>query len=685
MAIVTTIPEKCKRCYTCVRECPAKAIKVEGGQAMVIEERCIACGNCVKVCAQKAKLIQDSMKAVRALISGGERVFACLAPSFPAAFHPTRPGKIVAAVRRLGFAEVWEVAFGAELISRAYARLFGDAQRAGRRVIASPCPAVVAFVEKYMPALHTMLAPIVSPMVAAARAIRQRHGSAARIVFIGPCIAKKNEVRDPSLAGAVDEALTFRELSDMIAEAGIEPEKLSESGFDSPRCHIGRSFAISGGLLKTAGLSTDILENDIVITEGKDRVLELLKELSEGKSDAHFFDVLFCEGCINGPKMVNDLSVFARKEIIADYVNEQSRFTTQKDLVEALAEFEGLDLSRGFTRQNLELRQPTEEEIAEALRRMKKFAPDDQLNCGACGYRNCREKAIAVCQGLAEPEMCLPYLVEELEETCVRLKQSHAELTNAQQRLLQTERLASMGQLSAGVAHEINNPLGTVLIYSHMLLKELADRDPKRSDLQMIVSEATRCKNIVRGLLDFARQSRVAKASTELTTLVPEVLSIVANKARAANARVVADVQPGLPTMMIDAMQIRQMLVNLVENAIDAVASGGEVAIRAHLGAGGEDVEIQVIDNGCGISEENLSKLFTPFFTTKEMGKGTGLGLAIAYGVVKMHSGDISVDSEVGKGTTFTIALPIGRQEESEALPPAADPISAPPIKDAPR
>ncbi len=142
MGIVSTIREKCKRCYTCVRECPAKAIKVEGGQAMVIEERCIACGNCVKVCAQKAKLIEDSIVAVRGMLAGGERVFACLAPSFPAAFHPTRPGKIVAAVRKLGFDEVWEVAFGAELISHAYARLFREAQRTGRRVIASPCPAV---------------------------------------------------------------------------------------------------------------------------------------------------------------------------------------------------------------------------------------------------------------------------------------------------------------------------------------------------------------------------------------------------------------------------------------------------------------------------------------------------------------------------------------------------------------
>jgi signal transduction histidine kinase/NAD-dependent dihydropyrimidine dehydrogenase PreA subunit len=665
MAIVTTIPEKCKRCYTCVRECPAKAIKVENGQAMVIEERCIVCGNCVKVCAQKAKRIEDSIVDVQRMLAEKDRVFACFAPSFPAAFHPTRPGKLVAAARRFGFEQIWEVAFGAELVSLEYTKLFKTAQRTGHRIIATPCPAIVAFIEKYMPALHSALAPIVSPMIAVARAIRKRHGSDVRIVFIGPCIAKKNEIRDPCVAGTVDSVLTFREFTDMMHEAGIVPDELAESGFDGPRCHIGRSFPISGGLLKTASLSTDILENDIIITEGKDRVLEVLGELADEKSEARFFDVLFCEGCINGPKMINDLSVFARKEIIADYVVEQSRYTIQKNLVESLAEFEDLDLSRGFTRQNLKLRQPTEDQIAEALHAMKKFAPEDQLNCGACGYPTCREKAIAVCQDLAEPEMCLPYLVEELEETCVRLEQSHAELNSTQRRLIETERLSSMGQLSAGVAHEINNPLGTVLLYSHVLLKQLKDGDPMRDDLQMIISEATRCKEIVRGLLDFARQARVSKAPTNLATVIVEALSATTPQAAQAGVHLTSDLPGDLPEMMIDATQIRQMLVNLVQNAIDSVGDDGEVRIAARLRPSADSVEIKVSDNGCGIPKENLSKLFTPFFTTKKIGKGTGLGLAIAYGVVKMHSGDITVDSEVGKGSAFTVTLPIASEEDA--------------------
>ena len=666
MGIVSTIPEKCRRCYTCVRECPAKAIKVENGQAMVIEERCIACGNCVKVCAQQAKLIEDSTGAVNDMLAGPDRVVACLAPSFPAAFHQVMPGQVVAGLRKLGFDEVWEVAFGAELISREYVKLFSASQRTGACVITSPCPAIVAYVEKYMPSLRAALAPIVSPMIAVGRAIRSRHGESVRVVFIGPCIAKKNEINDPSVAGVIDSVLTYRELTRMVDEAGIALAGLAESGFDGPRSYMAHSFAISGGLLRTAGLSTDILENDIVITEGKERVLDALREVVEGKSQARLLDILFCEGCINGPKMPNGLSLFARKEVVADYVNEQNRYISQRDFAESLAEFREVDLRRDFSRPDIRLAQPNEAQIARSLQAMRKFAPEDQLNCGACGYRTCRDKAIAVCQGLAEPAMCLPYVVDELETVLEEVRKSHEQLESTQQRLLQSERLASMGQLSAGVAHEINNPLGTILLYSHMMLKQLQQGDERRADLEMVVDEATRCRNIVRGLLDFARQSHVSKAPVDLAQLVQAVCQIVSAKAHSAGVRLVSGLPDDLPKIMLDADQIKQMLVNIVENGIDACQSGGEVRITVEPKLHDDRAVISIQDNGCGIPEEDLSKLFTPFFTTKQMGMGTGLGLAIAYGVVKMHSGEITVDSQQGKGTTFRIALPSGDNAQPE-------------------
>jgi signal transduction histidine kinase len=469
-------------------------------------------------------------------------------------------------------------------------------------------------------------------------------------------------MRDTSVADAVDVVLTFNELLRMFQESGIEPEELPISDFDGPRSYIGRSFPISGGLVRTAGLSNDILESDVLITEGKEWVISALKELEANNCQAKLFDILFCEGCINGPEIPNDLSIFARKEILANFIREQNRYITKREFIESLAEFENLDLKRTFDEEPIELPLPSEEEIQRVLQAMRKFGIENHLNCGACGYVTCREKAIAVCQGLAEPDMCLPYVVEELEATCQQLQESHEELFSAQQRLVQTEKLASMGQISAGVAHEINNPLGTILLYSHMLLKQLSEEDDRREDFEMIANEATRCKTIVRGLLDFARQSRISKTPTDLTALVQEAMMLTAHRAQEAQVTVSSTIPEDLPIMMIDGDQIKQMLINLINNGIDAInGSPGprEVTLKVGLNTRKTAFTLEVSDTGCGISQENQSKLFTPFFTTKEMGKGTGLGLAITYGVVKMHSGDISVESEEGHGATFFISIPL--------------------------
>ena len=666
MGIVSTIPEKCKRCYTCVRECPVKAIKVINGQATVIAEQCIACGNCVKVCTQIAKRIEDSSMLVARLLKGGEKVVACLAPSFPVAFPEASPDRIVAAVRKLGFAEVWEVAFGAELISSEYARLARLAIQTGRAVVSTPCPAIVSYIQKYAPDLRWALAPIVSPMIAAARAVKQRHGAGVRVVFIGPCIAKKAEIRDPFVQGIVDAVLTYEELARMLAEAGIEAASQEPGAFDGPQSHLGRSIPISGGLLRAAGFDADILQNSVLVTEGKERVLAALKELADGHSKARVYDLLFCEGCINGPKMTGSMSGLARKEMLTDHINERNRSTGTLDLVEAIADFADLAMDREFSEQAVVLPRPTEEDIVAALKRMRKFTFEDQLNCGSCGYPSCREKAIAMCQGLAEASMCLPFMVEELEATLKVLQRSH---DAAQDRLCKTERLASMGQISAGVAHEINNPLSTILLYSHMLLKAHREGDSEAEDIQMIVNEANRCRTIMRGLLDFARQSRVVKAPADFGSLLRDLVDSMLMKLGDGRVRVRCEIEDGFPPVLVDSEQVRQMLVNLVQNAIDAVEAAGRdgvVTVSAGLSESHDLAVLRVKDTGCGMPPEVLSEIFTPFYTTKQLGKGTGMGLSIVYGVVKMHAGDISVDSEEGKGTTFTVRFPVGEKSKEE-------------------
>ena len=233
------------------------------------------------------------------------------------------------------------------------------------------------------------------------------------------------------------------------------------------------------------------------------------------------------------------------------------------------------------------------------------------------------------------------------------------ELERAQRKLLQAERLAGMGELSAGIAHEINNPLGSVILYAGLLEKHLGEGHPNREDVEMVIREAIRCRDIVRALLDFSRQSRLSKAPTDLKQLVDEVVLLAAHKAEEKGVCVRTQAPPDLPLVPVDPRQIKQALVNILDNALDAVAESGEVTLTLAMPAGSGAVEIEATDNGCGISQEALSRVFTPFFTTKDMDKGLGLGLAITYGIVKMHGGAIRAQSEVGKGTTFTISLPV--------------------------
>ena len=657
--VVSTIQDKCRRCYTCVRYCPAKAIKVEEGQAKVIEERCIGCGNCYKVCAQSAKEVASSVEQVRQLLAGEAPVLACLAPSFPAAFSRVAPGQVASAVKALGFAEALEVAFGAELVGRAYARYARE--NPGRLIITTPCPALVAYVEKYAPALVPYLAPIVSPMIALGRVIKEQYRPEARVVFIGPCIAKKLEIQDPNVAGVVDAVLTYEELERMWAEAGIDPGALAPSSFDGPRPCVGRIFPVSGGLLKTAQLSGDILANEILVTEGRDNVLEILKALQSDpfQFEVRFLDILFCEGCIAGPIFTDNHTAFARKEIVARYVRESWTPEAEAAFQDALERYGAVDLRRSFSDRSITQPMPSEEEIAEILRQTNKFTKEDELNCGACGYATCREKAIAVYQGLAEAQMCLPYLIDQLEENVAKLKLFQHELQETQDLLIQSEKLASMGQLAAGVAHEINNPLGTVLLYADLLRRELPDDDARRQDLQLILDEARRCKGIVQALLNFARQNKVLAQITDVNRLCEETIAEVERLPLYEKVQIVARLDPELPQIQADPAQLRQVLLNLLTNAAEAMPGGGTITVGTRaVSAGGDGIELTVADTGCGIPEESLPRLFTPFFTTKPIGKGTGLGLAISYGIVKMHRGSIDVQSKVGAGTTFTIRLP---------------------------
>ncbi len=649
-AIVSTITDRCKRCYSCIRECPAAAIRVIDGQAKVIEERCIACGHCVKVCSQDAKQIFSEIDETYQLLQSGNAV-AIIAPSFAASF-PGESRKVATALRKLGFTKVIETAFGADLIANEYMNVIKADNN--KTVISSACPAVVSFIQKYYVDLIPNLAQVVSPMIALGRYLKETDGNDVKIVFIGPCVAKKHEAEDDNVAGVIDSVLTFTELKQMFNEQNNNINELENSDFDQPHAMMGKAYPLAGGLIKTIDVSGDILEKDIIVVEGKKKVLEIIEEIANNHINAKFTDILFCEGCISGPAIDTALNYYARREKVINYIDEKINNVDKRVWKSNLYNARKLNLQRGFRIDNQRRPYPTEEKIKEILSQTKKFSSKDELNCGSCGYPTCREYAVAIAKDLAEKEMCLPYLLDEL-------KLAYDNLSDTEEQLKVAEKLASIGQLAAGVAHEINNPLGTILLYASMLkrnLEKIYKDDQRTEDLELIVEEANRCKNIVANLLNFARQSKLNLKEFDLIETIRETLKPFTFNPAYKLIDFMVDVIENNYRVTGDEDQLKQVFINIIKNACDAMVDSEVKKLKILVYTNETNTLIEISDTGNGISKENQNKIFTPFFTTKNIGKGTGLGLAISYGIIKMHKANITFTSEVGKGTTFKISLP---------------------------
>lgn len=646
--IVSTITDRCKRCYSCVRECPAKAIRVIDGQAQVIYERCIACGHCVKVCSQDAKQIYNETDIVYRMLKEGNAA-AIVAPSFAASF-PDDYKKIPTALRKLGFDRVIETAFGADLIANDYMREIHNDN--GKTIISSACPAIVSFIQKYYVNLVPNLAKVVSPMIALGRYLKKENEN-VKIVFIGPCVAKKNEAEDENVAGVIDAVLTFTEFKDMLEENNIAVNECDESDFDGPHAMMGKAYPLAGGLLKTTDINDDILEKDIIVVEGKKKVVEIIDEIACNHINAKFTDILFCEGCISGPAIDSELNHYARRERVINYIEENLHRTDKQLWKSNLYKARKLDLTRKFKVDNQRKPMPDEEQIRKILAETKKYTVKDELNCGACGYISCREYAIAIAKGLAEKEMCLPFLIDQLAD-------AYHNLSNTQEQLKIAEKLASIGQLAAGVAHELNNPLGTILLYSSMMKKDIEkifNNDQAAEDIDLILEEAKRCKNIVSNLLDFARQGKLHISEFDLSEMLHELIKLFSQNPSGRNILFSSNFN-GKCLIKGDEEQLRQVFVNIINNAFDAMYETDRKELNVSLKIIDDNVIVEFEDTGKGIPKENYGKVFTPFFTTKSIGKGTGLGLAISYGIIKMHRGSINFTSEVDKGTKFTVRLP---------------------------
>jgi iron only hydrogenase large subunit-like protein/uncharacterized Fe-S cluster-containing protein len=385
----------CKNCYKCIRHCPVKSIRFSGNQANVITEECILCGQCYVVCPQNAKKIADETEIVDVLLKSGSPVVASIAPSFVAYFEDTGIAALEAALKKLGFSSAEETALGATVVKREYEKLAAS----GRHdiIITSCCHTVNLFVEKYYPQLAGMLAPVKTPMQVHCADIKRRYPG-AKTVFIGPCLSKKDEAAE----SGIDAALTFDELAAMLDRAGIDVVKQPDRTDES----LTRLFPTSGGILKT------MLERNpdytYLAVDGAENCKKALCDIAAGNVHNCFIEMSACAGsCVGGPIMEKHRNTPLKNyQAVVNYAGTTDFPVTQPDSADVSLHHKGVVLEK---------RLPGQAQIEEILHKMGKFKPEDELNCGTCGYNTCREKASAIYQGKAEISMCLPYLMEQSE------------------------------------------------------------------------------------------------------------------------------------------------------------------------------------------------------------------------------------------------------------------------------
>ena len=398
---IYTADAECQDCFKCVRHCPVKAIKVVSGHASVIPELCVACGKCVEVCPVKAKKIRNDLAVVLDLLQGPDPVYVSLAPSWGSEFKGLPAPKLIAALRKLGFAGVSETALGAQIVSDNLAEDLHKMERG--MMISSACPVVVDFVRRYLPEFVPSITPVLSPALSHARMLREVFGENAKVVFIGPCIAKKNEAdRRPELISA---AILFPMLRQWLKELKIDPwqlEPTAEDRFVPEDSREGAIYPIEGGMNETLRAHPGCEHVHYTVVSGLDALRQALQGLHpEDIREPVFLEALSCiGGCVHGPGT----------EHCSPGLLERLRIIRNTDFQRELPQRNVAEIAEKYNAVAVQTPDVSMRDIKQALLLVGKSAPEDELNCGGCGYDTCQNFAKALLAGKAEPSMCVSYL-----------------------------------------------------------------------------------------------------------------------------------------------------------------------------------------------------------------------------------------------------------------------------------
>lgn len=495
----------CEACYSCVRVCPVNALQVRIDQEapIVVDDRCIGCGSCLKVCAPGAISYRESCTETKAILASGKKVAAIIAPSISGEFVDiTDYRKFVRMIRELGFTYVNEVSFGVDMVAEQYKELFNSFM--GRYYVTANCPPIVSLIEKYYPGLIDNLAPIVSPMIASAQLARQLYGEDIAVVYIGPCIGAKNEALRYEGLSRVDSVLTFVELRRLFAEFQIKESTVEYSDFDPPLGYKGSLYAVSNGILQAAGLSENLMNGSIVTAEGKDNVLESIREFNTSIDFIRkHFNLFYCEGCLMGPGTSLGGKKYVRRTLVTDYANKKLKDFNVDVWQAACTKHVALtDFKAMFINDDQRVEQPSDEKVDEILKVMGKQNSDSKAGCTSCGYESCRDFAEAVAKGLTKTDMCITYSMKSKHDFIKTLKLTNEKLAKTQDALLDSERKARQEQQLAQEALERTSSMLQKLPSAIVIVDEnLKVIESNQSFIHTLGEEAAEINEIIPGLV----------------------------------------------------------------------------------------------------------------------------------------------------------------------------------------
>lgn len=440
MPIISIDNKKCGHCYTCVRVCPVKAISIDGKTEgiKINNDRCISCGNCFTACKNGAIKYELDIDIAQDLLDSEQKTAALVAPSIAAEFPDvTDYRNFVGMIRSLGFDYVHEVSFGVDLVAKKYNDLLRQSK--GKYYISSFCHPIVDYIRKYQANLIDSLTPLVSPMIASAKVVRELHGKDIKIIYIGPCMGQKAEVKEFTDDGKIDAVLGFYELREMFESQNMTENSVEFSEFDPPHGYKGSLYPICNGILQAGGINEDLSTGKIFSVEGKQYFQQTVENFEKIASIKHHLNQFFCDGCAMGPLTTQTkTNKLQRHSLVINYANKRIQLLDRTKWEKEMKKYEHLDLSRTYKVNNQRLPDPPKEKIEEVLQLLGKDKPLN-IDCGLCGYASCYDFAIDMAKDLTRPEMCVNFTMRNRQEYILKLQSSNRQLYKAQEALKKSE------------------------------------------------------------------------------------------------------------------------------------------------------------------------------------------------------------------------------------------------------